>query len=68
MSEDKKLITFSQAKELTGIPSRTLRHAAQKKKLRYEQYGPIKMTTLEWIEEWKNNPEAHRRPPKRKRV
>lgn len=61
--EGKKLITISQAAEEMNIPARTLRYAASRGTLKVEQYGPLRMTTLEWVEEWRKNPQAHRLPP-----
>ncbi len=64
--KEEPMITLTEASDRTKIPRRTLAYGAEKGTLKTKKLGLTLYTTLEWIEEWKADPMAHRRPPKRK--
>jgi hypothetical protein len=59
---------LSELSKETGIPSRTLRHAAKTGKLKAQRedtlLGPVYRSTLRAVAEWQADPTAHRTPKK----
>lgn len=66
--EPEELMTLKELSRRTGIPARTLRHAAKTGKLRAQRdetpIGPVYRTTMRAVKEWQADPNAHRQPKK----
>lgn len=58
-------LSLPQAAEITGIGESTMRTAINNKRLRGERLGRDWRTTLEWIDAWVKDPEAHKNDPRR---